>query len=91
MTTREAYQILEPAHFLRDDDVVQPLTPEDTETRRRLIDFVHELDTARFMLAMSFKEPYLDLVEDVLTLFENVEACPVIEFRKLVVNVILVA
>ncbi len=64
MTTREAYQILEPAHFLRDNDLVQPLTPEDTETRRRIIDFVHEIDTARFMLAMSFKEPYLDLVEE---------------------------
>ena len=29
------------------------ITPEDTETRRRIIDFVHEIDTARFMLAMS--------------------------------------
>lgn len=38
MTTREAYQILEPAHFLKDEDVVQPLTPEDTETRRRIIE-----------------------------------------------------
>ena len=64
MTTRDVYQLLEPAHFLKDEDVVQPLTPEDTETRRRIIDFVHEIDTARFMLAMSYKEPYLDLVEE---------------------------
>ena len=43
---------------------MQPATPEDTETRRRIIDFVHEVETARFMLAMSYKEPYLDLVEE---------------------------
>ena len=55
---------LEPAHFLKDDDLVQPATPEDVETRRRIIDFVHEIDTARFMLAMSYKHPYLDLVEE---------------------------
>lgn len=64
MTTREAYRILEPAHFLKDDDLVLPITPEDTETRRRIYDFVHEIETARFMLAMSFKEPYLDLVDE---------------------------
>ena len=64
MTTREAYQLLEPAHFLKDKDLVQPFTPEDVETRRRIIDFVHEIETARFMLAMSYKEPYLDLVEE---------------------------
>ena len=62
MTTREAYSILEPAHFLKDEDLVLPITPEDTETRRRIYDFIHEIETARFMLAMSFKEPYLDLV-----------------------------
>ena len=64
MTTKDAYIVLESAHFLKDDDLVQPVTPEDTETRRRIIDFVHEIDTARFMLAMSFKDPYLDLVEE---------------------------
>lgn len=64
MTTREAYQLLEPAYFLKDNDLVQPATPEDTETRRRIIDFVHEVETGRFMLAMSYKEPYLDLVEE---------------------------
>ena len=64
MTTREAYCILEPAHFLKDDDLVLPITPEDTETRRRIYDFVNEIETARFMLAMSFKEPYLDLVDE---------------------------
>ena len=64
MTTKDAYILLESAHFLKDDDLVQPVTPEDTETRRRIIDFVHEIDTARFMLAMSFKDPYLDLVEE---------------------------
>ena len=64
MTTKDAYILLESAHFLKDDDLVQPITPEDTETRRRIIDFVHEIDTARFMLAMSFKDPYLDLVEE---------------------------
>ena len=64
MTTRDAYQILEPAYFLKDNDLVQPATPEDTETRRRIIDFVHEVETGRFMLAMSYKEPYLDLVEE---------------------------
>lgn len=64
MTTRDAYMLLEPAHFLKDKDLVQPITPEDTETRRRIIDFVHEIDTARFMLAMSYKDPYLDLVDE---------------------------
>ena len=64
MTTKEAYIILEPAHFLKDKNLVQPLTPEDVETRRRIVDFIHEIDTARFMLAMSYKEPYLDLVEE---------------------------
>ena len=64
MTTKEVYSILEPAHFLKDKDLVQPKTPEDIETRRRIIDFVHEIDSARFMLAMSYKEPYLDLVEE---------------------------
>lgn len=38
------------------------------ETRRRLLDFSHELDIARFMLAMSYKQPgkdpYLDLFEE---------------------------
>jgi hypothetical protein len=43
---------------------VQPISPEDVETRRRIIDFVHEIDTARFMLAMSYKDPYLDLVDE---------------------------
>lgn len=64
MTTRDAYMLLEPAHFLKDKDLVQPITPEDAETRRRIIDFVHEIDTARFMLAMSYKDPYLDLVDE---------------------------
>lgn len=64
MTTRDAYMLLEPAHFLKDKDLVQPITPEDVETRRRIIDFVHEIDTARFMLAMSYKDPYLDLVDE---------------------------
>ena len=64
MTTREAYSILESANFLRDLGEVQPMTPEDMETRRRIIDFVHELETARFMLAMSYKHPYLDIVEE---------------------------
>ena len=64
MTTREAYSVLESADFLRDLGEVQPITPEDMETRRRIIDFVHELDTARFMLAMSYKDPFLDLVEE---------------------------
>lgn len=68
MTTKEAYRILEPAHFLKDKDLVQPLTPEEIETRRRIIDFIKEVDIARFMLAMSFKEagtdPYLDLFEE---------------------------
>ena len=53
MTTRDAYLLLEPAHFLKDKDLVLPLTPEDVETRRRIVDFIHEIDTARFMLAMS--------------------------------------
>lgn len=61
MTTKEAYSVLESANFLRDLGEVQPMTPEDMETRRRIIDFVHELETARFMLAMSYKEPFLDL------------------------------
>ena len=64
MTTKEAYTILESANFLRDFGEVQPMTPEDMETRRRVIDFVHELETARFMLAMSYKDPFLDLVEE---------------------------
>jgi len=64
MTTKEAYSVLESANFLRDLGEVQPMTPEDMETRRRIIDFVHELETARFMLAMSYKEPFLDLVEE---------------------------
>ncbi len=64
MTAKEAYKLLEPAHFLKDKDLVQPTTPEDTETRRRIIDFIHTIDTARFMLAMSFKEFYQDLVEE---------------------------
>ena len=64
MTTKEAYKILEPAHFLKDEDLVQPMTPDDTETRRRIIDFVHEIETARFMLAMSYKDIYLDLVDE---------------------------
>ena len=64
MTTREAYIALESADFLRDLGEVQPKTPEDMETRRRIIDFVRELETARFMLAMSYKHPYLDLVEE---------------------------
>lgn len=41
-----------------------PVTPEDVETRRRIVDFIHEIDTARFMLAMSYKHPYTDLVEE---------------------------
>lgn len=64
MTTKEAYTILESANFLRDFGEVQPMTPEDIETRRRIIDFVHELETARFMLAMSYKDPFLDLEEE---------------------------
>lgn len=64
MTTKEAYSLLESAHFLKDDDLVQPCTPEDTETRRRIIDFAHDIDTARFMLAMSYKQPYFDLVDE---------------------------
>jgi hypothetical protein len=64
MTTKDAYQLLESAYFLKDNDIVQPATPEDVETRRRIIDFVHEIETARFMLAMSYKDPYLDLVEE---------------------------
>lgn len=64
MTTKEAYIELESANFLRDLGEVQPITPEDMETRRRIIDFVHELETARFMLAMSYKDPFLDLVEE---------------------------
>lgn len=64
MKTKEAYSVLESANFLRDLGEVQPMTPEDMETRRRIIDFVHELETARFMLAMSYKEPFLDLVEE---------------------------
>lgn len=68
MTTKEAYRILEPAHFLKDKELVQPNTPDEIETRRRIIDFIKELDIARFMLAMSFKEagtdPYLDLFEE---------------------------
>lgn len=68
MTTKEAYRILEPAHFLKDEELVQPNTPDEIETRRRIIDFIKELDIARFMLAMSFKEagtdPYLDLFEE---------------------------
>ena len=54
MDTRNAYQVLEPPLFLCDNDLVQPATPEDVETRRRIIDFVHEIETARFMLAMRF-------------------------------------
>lgn len=64
MTTKEAYRLLEPAHFLEDKDLVQPITPNDIETRRRIIDFIHEIDTARFMLAMSYKHPYTDLVDE---------------------------
>lgn len=68
MTTKEAYRILEPVHFLKDKGFVQPMTPEEIETRRRIIDFIKEVDIARFMLAMSFKEagtdPYLDLFEE---------------------------
>ncbi|UPS45434.1 hypothetical protein M1D30_04470 [Prevotella sp. E15-22] len=64
MTTRDAYCVLESANFLRDLGEVQPVTPEDMETRRRIIDFVRELETARFMLAMSYKHPYLDIVEE---------------------------
>lgn len=30
MTTKEAYLLLEPAHFLKDKDLVQPTTPEQT-------------------------------------------------------------
>ncbi len=64
MTTKEAYIVLESANFLRDLGEVQPITPEDMETRRRIIDFVAELETARFMLAMSYKDPFLDIVEE---------------------------
>lgn len=68
MMTKEAYKELEPAHFLKDDGLVQPSTPQQLETRRRIVDFVREIDTARFMLAMSFKQPgidpYLDLFEE---------------------------
>jgi len=68
MTTKEAYKILEPAHFLKDNGLVQPSSPQQLETRRRIIDFIKEIDTARFMLAMSFKQPvidpYLDLFEE---------------------------
>lgn len=68
MTTKEAYKELEPAHFLKDNDLIQPSTPQQLETRRRVVDFIREIDTARFMLAMSFKQPgidpYLDLFEE---------------------------
>lgn len=64
MTTREAYEQLEPAFFLKDKDFVLPTSPEDVETRRRIIDFIHEIEAARFMLAMSYKHPYLDLVDE---------------------------
>lgn len=67
MTTKEAYKELESAHFLKDNDLVLPSTPQQLETRRRVVDFIREIDTARFMLAMSFKQPgidpYLDLFE----------------------------
>lgn len=68
MTTKEAYKELESAHFLKDKDLVQPPTSQQLETRRRIVDFIREIGTARFMLAMSFKQPgidpYLDLFEE---------------------------
>lgn len=68
MTTKEAYKELESAHFLKDKDLAQPPTSQQLETRRRIVDFIREIDTARFMLAMSFKQPgidpYLDLFEE---------------------------
>lgn len=68
MTTKEAYITLEPAHFLKDKDLFLSDSPTEIETRRRIVDFIKELDIARFMLAMSFKEagtdPYLDLFEE---------------------------
>ena len=41
MTAREAYSILEPAFFLIDKDVVQPLTLEKVEINRCIFNFVH--------------------------------------------------
>ncbi|MBQ0118215.1 MAG: hypothetical protein KBS42_00380 [Bacteroidales bacterium] len=68
MVTKDLYKNLEPAHFLKDHELIQPSTPEDLETRRRLADFSREIDIATFMLAMSFKQPnedpYLDLFEE---------------------------
>ena len=64
MTTRDVYEILEPAHFLKDQELFVPQTPVDTETGRRLSDFSREVDIAAFMLAMSYKKPYLDLFEE---------------------------
>lgn len=40
MTTKEAYSVLESANFLRDLGEVQPMTPEDMETRRRIIEIL---------------------------------------------------
>lgn len=74
MTTKEAYNLLEHAHFLK-NDLVLPITPEDVETRRRIVDFIHEVDTARFMLAMSYKHPYLDLVDEYHNSFDLVLQC----------------
>jgi len=51
MTTKDVYKLLEPAHFLKDKDLVLPLTPEDVETRRRIVDFIHEIDTAPFYVS----------------------------------------
>lgn len=68
MVTKDAYKELETANFLKDEGLVQPSTPQQLETRRRIVDFIREIDTARFMLALSFKQPgvdpYLDLFRE---------------------------
>lgn len=64
MTTKEVYKILESPFFLKDYKLVQPKNAKDVETRRRIVDFMHEMNIAAFMLAMSFKEPYVDLFEE---------------------------
>lgn len=68
ISTKEAYHKLESVRFFNMGELFGSDSPEQIETRRRIIDFVHELETARFMLAMSFKQPgsdpYLDLFEE---------------------------
>lgn len=67
ITTKEAYKILKLPTFLFETGLIMPNTPEEMETRRRMIDFKKELHIATFMLAMSFKDagsdPMLDLFE----------------------------